>query len=147
MFGTVDTGKGWNSLYVHVQFGASHMSSDKTESVSHNSHIHICMRQLPHFLLPVLLSPSDLFLIIRVLICSSFGVHSLPCSIFSLGPYYIFYLSLHIAYTHLRIAYHIFSIMFAIPAFALISSVLIFSILFIPTIHLNISIYVLSGRF
>ena len=40
----------------------------------------------------------------------------------------------------------IFSLMFGTPAIALISSFLIFSILFIPIIHLNIPISVLSSK-
>ena len=45
---------------------------------------------------------------------------------------------------HLSLAYLIFSLMSATSALTLISSVLIFSILFIPIIHLNIRISVLS---
>ena len=48
--------------------------------------------------------------------------------------------------THLSLAYLIFSFVFATHAFALISSFLIFSTLFIPSIHLKILISVLSSR-
>ena len=46
---------------------------------------------------------------------------------------------------HISLASHIFSLRFATPALVLISSFLIFSILFIPIIHLNILISVLSS--
>ena len=60
----------------------------------------------------------------------------LPCS-----HYYIFTFSLP------SIVPLIFSLMFAIPALALMSSYLIFSILFIAIIYLNILISVLSSKF
>ena len=47
---------------------------------------------------------------------------------------------------YLSLASLIFSLMFATPALALISSFLIFSILFIPIIHFNILISVLSSK-
>ena len=48
---------------------------------------------------------------------------------------------------HLSLTSLIFSLMFATPALAFISSFMIFSILFIPIIHLNIFISVLSSKF
>ena len=48
---------------------------------------------------------------------------------------------------HPSLASLIFSLMFATPALVLISSFLIFSILFIPFIHPNILISVLSSKF
>ena len=48
---------------------------------------------------------------------------------------------------HISLGSLIFSLMFATPALALIPSFLIFSIIFIPIIHLNILIYVISSKF
>ena len=48
---------------------------------------------------------------------------------------------------HRSLASLIFPLMFATPALALISSFMIFSILFIPIIHLNILISVRSSKF
>ena len=60
------------------------------------------------------------------------------------------FISLHITSLHvtvgLSISSLIFSLTFATPALDLISSILIFSILFIPIIHLNILISVLSTK-
>ena len=67
---------------------------------------------------------------------------SLPCSHY----YILLCISLHVL-NHHSLASLIFSLMFATPALALISSFLIFPILFIPVIHLNSLICVLSSKF
>ena len=65
----------------------------------------------------------------------------LPCS----NDYIFFTLSLHMAQPCSH-ASPVFLLMFATPAFALISSFIIFSILFIPIIHLTILSSVLSSK-
>ena len=75
----------------------------------------------------------------------SFGVHPLPPFIFSL-PHLVQYSSPHVLTIQSRLS-HICSLMFATPALALISSIVVLSILCITIIHLNILISVLSTKF
>ena len=91
-------------------------------------------------LLSLLVSPSSSCMsFLTTSLYLSFGVSYLTVSThFPCSHYYIFLsLSIHRP-NHLSLDSLMFSLMFATPAIALISSVLIFSVLFIPIIHLNI---------
>ena len=71
-----------------------------------------------------------------------FTVHSFPSSTFSLPCYNVF---LYVYPTHLSFTSLIVPVISSTPAPAIISYVLIFSILLIPSIYLNIIIPVISN--
>ena len=94
----------------------------------------------PFSFMSILIASLDLCLVFL-----SFGIHPLPYSMFSLKmTTSLVFLSTWP--NHLSLASLIVSLIFATRAIALISSCLIFSILFIPIIHLNILISVLSSK-
>ena len=85
--------------------------------------------------MPILITSPHLSFCLPIFRCRTTFMLSLP--------HLLQYFSPH----GLTISFSYFILMFATPALALISSFLIFSILFIPIIHFNVLISVLSSKF